>query len=279
MENSFAQCEGETVIDRGTECARIVQLRSGSPGPCLFLVPGTGGRIEGFANLAACLRTAMSVFAIEARGIHNSGVPDTSVEEIAIHYLNQMKGVQAAGPYCLVGHSFGGLVVFEIARRLLETGERVACLIMFDTPLSRRYWPLTFYLRNLRARLGRHLTRVFTISVSENLRYYFRRLLSRGYGLNRMSREVVIGRNRARVMIANEIALKQYCPQFYPGKLTFFRTSDREAAGYETLWRNRVRQLEVHSADGDHMSLLDPPNVSLLAADISTCLMKGLEAV
>jgi thioesterase domain-containing protein len=46
-----------------------------------------------------------------------------------------MKAVQATEPYFLVGHSFEGLVVFEIAQRLLETGERVACSIMFDSPV------------------------------------------------------------------------------------------------------------------------------------------------
>jgi len=218
----------------------------------------------------------MPVFAIEARGVDGSSTPDTNIEEMARHYLTRVQTVQAAGPYFLAGHSFGGLVVFEMAQRLVEAKERVACLIMLDTPISERYWPLPFYLNNLRARLHRHLIRILTISVRENLKYYFRRLLLRRYGLDRMPIDVMIGSNIARVMIASEIACKRYYPKFYSDKLTFFRSS--EANDFEILWRNRVRELETHSAAGGHTSMIDWPNVSLLATDISACLMKAFTA-
>jgi len=63
--------------------ARIVQLTSGAPGPCFFLVPGTGGRIDGFVKLAPYLQIPMPVFAIEARGLDEASMPDTSVEDMA----------------------------------------------------------------------------------------------------------------------------------------------------------------------------------------------------
>jgi thioesterase domain-containing protein len=263
-------------MNHGAGNARIVQLKSGRPGPCLFLVPGTGGRIEGFASLAASLRTPMPVFAIEARGVDASSTPDTSVEEMARHYLTRVQTVQAAGPYFLAGHSFGGLVVFEMAQCLVEASERVACLIMLDTPISERYWPLPLYLNILKARLHRHLKRILTISVRENLKFYFRSLLLRRADLNRMPIDVMIGNNIARVVIANGIAREGYSPKFYPDKLIFFRPA--EGNDFELLWPNRVRELEIHSAAGGHVSMIEPPNVSLLAPDISACLMKALAA-
>jgi thioesterase domain-containing protein len=265
-------------INRGAGNARIVPLKLGRPGPCLFLVPGTGGQTDGFANLAASLHIDMPVFAIEARGIDESSDPDTSVQEMARHYLTRVKTVQAAGPFFLGGHSFGGLVALEMALCLIEAKERVGCLILLDCVVPTRCWPLRFYLSNLiRVRARRHIIRISTHPVTENLKYYFRRLLFRMYG-SRMPGDLKIGNNVARVMIGSEIARKRYNPSFYPDKLTLFCSSEWESEGYERLWHNRVRELEVHSAAGNHMSIIYPPNVSSLAAEISVCLMKALAA-
>ena len=60
--------EPEIVSDQGVADARMIELRPGPPGPCIFLVPGLGGRVEGFSELATLLDTEMPLFAIEARG-------------------------------------------------------------------------------------------------------------------------------------------------------------------------------------------------------------------
>ncbi len=44
-----------------------------------------------------------------------------------------MRAVQPTGPYLLGGHSFGGLVAFEMACRLEAVGERVALLTIVDS--------------------------------------------------------------------------------------------------------------------------------------------------
>jgi len=75
--------DGGADVSRQPGNARIVQLTSGAPGPCFFLVPGTGGRIDGFVKLAPYLQIPMPVFAIEARGLDEASMPDTSVEDMA----------------------------------------------------------------------------------------------------------------------------------------------------------------------------------------------------
>ena len=279
MEGTVVKCEGEAGMNREMGNARVVKLKSGRLGPCLFLVPGIGGRIEGFGNLANSLQTPMPIFAIEARGLDESSVPDTSVEEMARHYLTRVQTVQSLGPYFLAGHSFGGLVVLEMAQRLIEAKERVACLIMLDTPTSETYWPLPLYVNYLKARLHRHLKRILALPVKENLKFYwgFRHLFLLRADLNRMPVDVMIGDNVGRVVVGHNIAREKYSPKFYTDKLTFFRPS--EGNGFELLWLNRVGVLEIHSAAGDHHSMIQPPNVLSLASDMSECLMKALAAM
>ncbi|KAJ5594738.1 Beta-ketoacyl synthase [Penicillium hispanicum] len=56
------------------------------------------------------------------------------VEEIAAASLEAIRTVQASGPYLLGGYAFGGLVAYEVARQLLDAGEKVSGLLIIDTP-------------------------------------------------------------------------------------------------------------------------------------------------
>jgi len=258
--------------------ARIVQLTSGTPSPCFFLIPGTGGRIDGFVNLAPYLRIPMPAFAIEARGLDEASRPDISVEEMARHYLARVRTVQAEGPYFLLGHSFGGLVALEMAQLLLEAGEKIACLIMLDTPTPEKYWPFLFYWRSRGAKLRRHLARLLTTSIRESLKTYRKSFSSRGIDLYQMPTDVMIGKNVARVLLAHGIARESYCLKFYPNEVIFFRPLELPA-GYELLWHNRVQGMEILSAAGAHLSMVEAPHAPLLARDISSSVMRALASV
>ena len=56
-----------------------------------------------------------------------------TIEEMAAHYLALIRRIQPRGPYQLIGTSFGGVVVFEIALQLQHAGETVGLLAMVDT--------------------------------------------------------------------------------------------------------------------------------------------------
>ena len=74
--------------------------------------------MEGFSELATLLDTAMPLFAIEARGVDSVTDPDHDINTMVQHYIDRIKTVQTDGPYFLLGHSFGGAVVFEMAQRI-----------------------------------------------------------------------------------------------------------------------------------------------------------------
>jgi thioesterase domain-containing protein len=219
----------------------------------------------------------MPVFAVEARGLDAASMPDTRVEDMARHYLNLIRIVQAEGPYFLLGHSFGGLVALEMAQLLAEAGETIACLIMLDTPTPERLWPYLFYWRSRVTNLRRHITRIFTSPLSENLGSYRRSLSLRGVSLNDMPTDILIGGNVARVLLAHGIARENYRLRFYSDKVIFFRPLEA-AAGYETLWRNHVQDLEIVSASGGHLSMIEPPHAPLLAAALSKCINRAVVA-
>ncbi|MBR7559922.1 alpha/beta fold hydrolase, partial [Mycobacterium tuberculosis] len=51
----------------------------------------------------------------------------------ARRHLRDLRRIQPGGPYVLLGHSLGGLIALEVARRLRRAGEEVALVMTLDT--------------------------------------------------------------------------------------------------------------------------------------------------
>ncbi len=58
-----------------------------------------------------------------------------TMESLAAHLLGIMRSVQPEGPYRLGGWSFAGVVAYEIAIQLINQGQAVEFVGLFDTPL------------------------------------------------------------------------------------------------------------------------------------------------
>src|SRR5687767_11677210 len=138
-----------------------------------------------------------------------TGVQTCALPILADEYLRAVKVRQPEGPYYLCGYSFGGLVAFEMARRLLESGEDVALVGLFDTMTSPLQRPLRSWFSIARRRVVQFAKGE---RISEGLRSV---LKSRSIGVIKVS---------AGAMIASA----RYRPRFYPGELTLFTPVERE---------------------------------------------------
>jgi len=56
-----------------------------------------------------------------------------TIDAMAAHYVAQIRRIQPHGPYHIIGTSFGGVIVFEMAIQLQQAGETVGLLAMVDT--------------------------------------------------------------------------------------------------------------------------------------------------
>jgi thioesterase domain-containing protein len=120
-----------------------VPIRSTGTRPPLFLVHGGAGTILHFQPLARRLGEDQPVYAFQAVGLYGDAAPLASVEEMARHYIAEMRTVQPEGPYRIGGYCFGALVAYEMARQLTAQGQPPAVLITFNgpSPSYLRRWP------------------------------------------------------------------------------------------------------------------------------------------
>ncbi len=114
----------------------LVQMRAGEESPPLFLVHSIWGDVLGMRQIATAMKSDVPVYGIRARGLNPGEEPQTSVEEMAHTYVEVIRGLQPEGPYRVAGHSYGGLLAFEIARLLTEQGEEIDWLGLIDAELA-----------------------------------------------------------------------------------------------------------------------------------------------
>jgi amino acid adenylation domain-containing protein len=99
----------------------------------LFVVHGLFGPAWGLLAALRSLGPDQPGYGLQPPGMdwHSAGL--TTLRQIAAHCIGELKTVQPHGPYRLLGSSFGGLVVFEMALQLQKTGETVEYLGIVDS--------------------------------------------------------------------------------------------------------------------------------------------------
>ena len=113
----------------------LVQLKAGTPGkPALYIVCGGGGSVVRFREFVKMLDDDQPVFALQSpidlKDIRE--FPD-NIEKMATTFIKEILTNNPTGPYALSGHCLGGIIAFEMAKQLKESGKEIQLLAMFDT--------------------------------------------------------------------------------------------------------------------------------------------------
>jgi thioesterase domain-containing protein len=278
------QLAGELRHSLQMDRSHIVVIRESGVKTPLFCIHGAGGHLLDYRDLVKALPDDQPVYGLRASDV-NEAYPET-VEELAEKYLLEIQQVQKHGPYQLCGLSFGGLVAFEIGRKLAERGQRIGFIALFDTGNWAHY-------RNLP---GAKLVQFRRTYMIDRLRKYGRNLIQGRFGdvtadarqfvtsrfnnfIWKVSRKVCRIFNlpvpkwvRSNIVVFSAVGQK-YVPAVYPGRLLLFRAEGRTAeyGGDLTLgWSDIARDgVVVHQVPGDHLSIMRKPQVGRLVEQLS----------
>ncbi|MFI5421605.1 MAG: alpha/beta fold hydrolase, partial [Nitrososphaerales archaeon] len=101
--------------------------------PPLFLVHGAGGNLLLYRALAKRLAPDFPLYGFQSLGLDGESQPLKTIEEMAAHYVRELRSFQPHGPYHLGGYCMGGTISYEMARILTSEGEQVPLVAMLDT--------------------------------------------------------------------------------------------------------------------------------------------------
>ena len=249
----------------------LVEIQRGGREAPLFCAHGLGGEIRGFLNLARHLSPKRPVYGLRSRGLDGKQEPRDRIEDMAAAYIEEMKSVQPAGPYSVIGVSFGGFVAYEIARQLSEQGQPIRLLGVMDT---RKGLTPQLFLLNL-----------LLLPFSEKMAFYRAVAGARAHG-KALAHQVAARagadsppQSIGAVRTANSIASRQYRPKPFRGRMTYIRATGLIAPAvakrldyaWEPLCRGGVEALDLPC---DHWSVLHEPRVQLLAERLESCLSR-----
>jgi amino acid adenylation domain-containing protein len=251
--------QGEVPASEGSSL--LVELNAGDARRRpLFLLHPVGGTVFTYQALARLLDPELPIYAIRARGLEAGEQPAGNIEAMASLYLETLRTRQPSGPYRLAGHSFGGVVAYEMAQQLLARGEEVESLMLLDSP-GPGQMPVSLgsdadiqdYFQRMAPEL---FQRLFQRSAGEG-----------GVEAQLPQREVFL-----RVFRENASAMFAYAPKPYPGRLVFFHARERDAINPkhpELAWIPLATEgVEVHVVPGNHASMLQEPHVERLAGKL-----------
>jgi thioesterase domain-containing protein len=123
----------------------------------LFCLPPATGSSACYTPLRHHLDADRPIYGLE------QGEPPATFAEGVTAALDQIRRVQPAGPYHLLGWSFGGLLAHAIATRLAGDGEKVALLAVLDAyPNDRRRLSDPRLLGDVTAIRNRELAAAYT---------------------------------------------------------------------------------------------------------------------
>ncbi|MDV7266650.1 non-ribosomal peptide synthase/polyketide synthase, partial [Rhodococcus oxybenzonivorans] len=121
---------GESAVDEALRV--VIPLRPTGETPPLFCIHPGIGLSWGYAGLLQHLSQDRPVYGLQLPSI-SGGPTFDSIEELAHHYVREMRSIQSSGPYHLLGWSLGGIIAQAIAVELRREGESVATLALMDS--------------------------------------------------------------------------------------------------------------------------------------------------
>ncbi|MHB8541719.1 MAG: thioesterase domain-containing protein [Candidatus Acidiferrales bacterium] len=215
----------------------LVLLKAGVEQPPIFVAHGLGSSVMEFFDLVKHIRTSRPIYGLQAKGGDGAAPPLARIEDMAQFHLDAIRNVQPRGPYALIGYSLGGVVAFEIARRISASGEEVALLAIVDSYTHTE--PLALWKRI-------HLA-------AAQLRYRVSDLMRSSS--NRTVR-VSLSLVKERARFSDFLAWVRYRPHSYSGKINFVRAESSHYPDPVATWSSLAAEVKVETLPGDHHEIL-----------------------
>jgi FkbH-like protein len=285
--------------DESASWPSLVAIQPRGTKPPLYCMHAAGANVMFYRDMSKYLGDDQPLYGLQPQGLGGRGERHRRVEDMAAHYIKEIREFQPEGPYHLCGSSFGGLLAYEMARQLSAQGQPVGLLALFDTygPGYPKHLPgagaFNKKFHRLVARCEHYVRDLITLSPRAKLDYVLqravkvRRRVRRGYRArkNDIARTFYaatgqdLPKELEKTQSAIREALANYVPPPYGGHMTLFRAGKQPRKIYPdpTLgWGPLVAGgLEIHEVPGNHGAVTVEPFAPFLVEKLRPCLERA----
>ncbi|SMC85658.1 amino acid adenylation domain-containing protein [Desulfocicer vacuolatum DSM 3385] len=270
----------------------LVEIQSGGLKPPLFLIHVLGSGLHFWKPMLPYLDKNQPIYGLSVHFSNENSPVTNRVEDLAAHYINEMRTLQPHGPYLLAGVSFGGMVAYEMARQLLIKEERPIFLGLLDTPApdaiqfvsttNRVSIHLKMFKKQgfsyVQKKLGwriKRFRRFFEQTIANGKKIHVHYCEKIGCPLNAKQRDF-------KARWENQIAMNHYVPKPYDGHTVLFRSQERIlGAGAQVDpklgWGPLVgHDLDVIETPSSHLGMLQEPHVRFVGEKMKKLINRSL---
>jgi amino acid adenylation domain-containing protein len=264
----------------------LVAMQPRGSRPPFFCVHPAGGTVYCYADLSRLLGPDQPFYGFNAQGLNGERPPQTRVEDMASVYIKALRDVQPTGPYLLGGWSFGGVIAYEMAQQLLAQNEQIALLALIDSVSRINGVDVTkedrvTHLLRFALNLGLSLEQLtagqdqpLDSGPDEQLRW----ILKQAQMAHQVpsTTDIATLRNLLKLYETNVLAMFNYTPQIFRGRVTLFKARERLREDIQDPalgWNELVTGgLEIYEVPGNHFTIMRRPHLKILAESLRNCL-------
>lgn len=288
----------------------LVPIQPQGSMPPLFCMHAGAGNVLFYKDLARNLGMNQPLYGLMARGLNGKEHFHTSIEEMATHYIKEIRSVQPHGPYFLAGYCLGGTIAFEMAQQLLKESEKVELLATFNSrsasylelPVSNFDKKVPQKNQSVSSLISKYAGDYSSLNIRERLAYPFKVV---GIGWKFITYTLKKKKNHKILRVKNKLAkigfdyylsrgrllpkglrnkymlhtngsiASAYKPGIYPGKMLVFRSPQIYHDPY-LGWQNHVSGgIQHHDVEGKYKrrsEIMKDPFVKVISSTLKTFL-------
>jgi thioesterase domain-containing protein/acyl carrier protein len=263
---------------RGAWSALVPIRASGSRLP-LFCIHAGGAHVFFYNAMAHHLGPDQPVYAMQPVGLDGTAAYAGSIEEMATHYLEEIRAVQPEGPYALLGTCFSNAVCFEMAKQLQKAGQSVSLLAIVDSAVVDLALAPSPISQPGRGRWRRFVGRLQQAPLAAAKKMLWARATRLRIAIEKRL-HFLKSRQAKNLLKMQKHLIKLYLAYKwvpFQGKITLIRSEEfheQSSLDYHiTQWSDMALDgLDVFVAPGKHDDLFEEPEVQFLAKQLRQCL-------
>lgn len=245
--------------------------------PLVFLCLPLGGDWQRLADFRRALSSSIKFKVLDYPGLESPLGKGATLRAMLDHAEAELQAAAPEGPLRICGHSAGGCIAFELAKRLSAQGRDVAFLGLLDAPSEipkaarekYRHNNFAHEFEQLRARAKaaglKGVVQDRLVALLLSLRAYD---VLRGLVLRRQRGQGHRGAYTAHAVMlhARARALLGWSASTYGNPVTYFAANARLDGAKDLGWSKWLPDMRLVEVDGDHLTMLESQNLPALAA-------------